>query len=612
MNRTPSGEKYYINKELAYTEDHVLVRNLYFIVDIKEELEEQHLRMSGVEKGRQTGNIAGKLEQQHLQMYFEKYGRVERLDLYASENGRGSGYVIFTNPSVAAKVLLEMCHYVRKCRITVRPNYSWHQPDADKMPEKPENVDLNEPPAAIMKLNDHCLEHIFTLLSVRDRIHFARTCFRFRNIYEAMSPILDKSISLQIFEDEEMTSWELRDFFQLSGRNIKEIEGSVPLRLSYHVCFYLSMHCINLQSMKISDTIEDIKFNKFKFLANLNSLQNLQLQGFNLTDEHLQAFKNYKQLKKLDLSYNDMITGQYMNCLPNSIESLKLYGCSQLKPKFVIEMLRGLLMLKELHLTNNFSDPDFRGLFNENCCKSLEVISINYDNNELVEYESIARLPSLKKLILIISSLPSPKLFTWLVEYKSKQLEQFEINARSDWVKDEILLEIGKLTALHTLVLKRNTVITDRGLGALFNLQELREIDIYGNQKITDTGVLRLIFACPKLQVLRLRECDQLTDKLLYDIIFKLQSHQNHRPLPIKLDMTGTKVNQFTLLNGDVAAKNIIDVFCAKISYVGDEDDFNDYENDYDNFVDRYYEEYVYNNDDEYDNYPDSFYDGLL
>ncbi|KAL7727195.1 hypothetical protein ACLKA6_004460 [Drosophila palustris] len=360
-----ASEQYCWKGELAYTEDDVLIKKLFFFVDTAKEL-----------------------GQQQFQKYFEKYGCVERLDLYPSESGRQTGHVTFANPCDAAEALRRMCQDVSG-RINVRPSYSWHQPDAEQMPQRPENVDPNEPnePAAIMKLNDYCLGHIFSLLSLRDRIHFARTCYRFLNIYEGMSPSLDKSITFELFEG--MTA--------------------------------------------------------------------------------------------------------------------------------------------------------------------------------LAEYEPIARLPRLKKLILEVVSLPgsvtSPKLISWLVEHKSKQLEHLEIDAKFHGVHDELLLEIGKLIALHTLIFRDdNKTITNRGLGGLFTLLALREIHIKNNENITDEGVLGLILACPKLQVLNLEYCSNLTDKLLRGITLTLQNNQYNRPLPIKLYMTGTKVSQSTLLNADVAAKNIIDL----------------------------------------------------
>ncbi|KAM8714942.1 hypothetical protein ACLKA7_002054 [Drosophila subpalustris] len=525
--------------ELAYTEDHVLVRSLSLV------------------------NIARKLKQQQLQKYFEEYGCVESLDLYTSENGTRTGCVAFADPCDAATALRDRFHLVSGCRITARSSYSWRQPDAVKMSHGPEN-------APIMLLNDHCLEYIFRQLNLPDRIHFARSCFRFRSIYEGMSPLLDKSINFKVFKS--LTLWDLHDFFQLSGCNVKKIEGFMPRLHFIHVCSLLGMHCINLQSLKIrNNNYTDLKCNThiFKTVANLSSLQNLELDGCGLTDDHLHALKHLGQLKKLNLSNNGMMTGRYMNCLPNSIVSLTLSGCNRLKPKLVNEMLGRFLLLKELHIIDNGLGPRIQGLFNGNCFQSLEVLSISYDSNNFAEYEHVARLPSLRKLVLDTSfqrNEISPKLITWLVEHKSRQLEHFQLtnllSLSNCHVNDEFFLEIGKLTALQTLIVKWRNAITDRGLEALFTLQDLREIHIKYNWKISENAVRRLILACHKLQVLHLEHCDQLTDKLLQDLILELRNDQFHRPLPIKLNMTGNKVSQFTLQSADVAAKNIINAIC--------------------------------------------------
>lgn len=110
---------------------------------------------------------------------------------------------------------------------------------------------------------------------------------------------------------------------------------------------------------------------------------------------------------------------------------------------------------------------------------------------------------------------------------------------------------------MRTLNLPDDNVLTDRGLEALFTLQELIEITI-NCKRITDNGVLRLILACPKLQVLHLEYCSQLTDKLIYEIISKLKNNSD-RPLPIKLFMPRTTAYKLT----NVTDKDIIDVVKA-------------------------------------------------
>ncbi|XP_034480145.1 uncharacterized protein LOC117785962 [Drosophila innubila] len=577
MSGLSPKKNYYIKQQLAYTEDHVLIKNLF---------------LSSISQG---------LEQQQLRDYFGGFGRVLRLHLFSS--GRRiktkTGYVAFANPRHAAKVLQRKVHYVNEFRFCVQPSDSWHQPDVQKKSHNRGNISPNETPAEIMKLNDHCLEHILSHLSLPDRIHFARTCTRFRNIYEGMSPTLDKSIQFHVFE--EMTAWDLRDFFQLSGRHVKQIEGIIPQRHCKRVCNFLGTHCINLQSLRILSN-KLTSENTFQMFANLNSLKSLELRGCNLTNQNLQALRQLNQLKKLDLSNNERLTGAHMNCLPDSIESLTLNNC-RLKPELINRMLGRLILLKELHTNCIHVSAGIEQIVNEKCCESLEVLSITCSDFGLTEYKHIARLPSLKKLILNIfrdvNAIP-PMLMQWLVEHKSMQLEHLEIRT-PNCINAETLVDIGKLNALRTLYLPQNDVINDRALEALFTLHNLEEINMKYCMNMTENGVLRLILACPKLQVLHLEGCVRITDKLLNDIISKLQTNHYHRPLPIKINMSGTHDSQLTIPNGDVDAKNIINVsytvpsaFDADFFHIfnldDDDDDFDSYDSDfsYDSETDYY------------------------
>ncbi|XP_034484787.1 uncharacterized protein LOC117789763 [Drosophila innubila] len=508
-------------------------------------------------------DIGPVMKQQQLQEYFETFGCVQELHLFPNQYTERTGYVIFENPRHAANALkTEKLHFGNNRFLKVQPSYSWHQPDAEKMPDKPEYSKPHEKSAAIMKLNDYCLSNIFRQLSLSDRIQLARTCYRFRYIYEEMSPMLDKSIDFEFFA--KLTAWELRDFFQLSGRNVKNIKGRIPQDHFFLVCVLIGKHCINLQSMILEN--ESATLNLFKIFANLNSLQNLEILGCDLIDESFKAIQHLSQLKKLTLSSNSMLTAKHLNYLPNSVESLTLKECDFLQdPEFLIIIFGSLPLLKELHIPDFIPEtPCFEQLIKDNCCESLEFLSIGCGDQMLPDFNHIARLPSLKKLhlnIFPVWALVPPILMTWLVEYKFKQLEHFELDLCAESsITAEFLPMIGKLSALRTLGLMYCDAITDRGLEELFTLQDLAEININLSRNVTDNGVLRLILACPKLQVLNLEYCEKLTDKLLHDIILNLQDNQKNRPLPIKLLMFGTKVNESNLLNSNVAARNIIDV----------------------------------------------------
>ncbi|KAL7738361.1 hypothetical protein ACLKA6_006681 [Drosophila palustris] len=593
MSGHSAKRNYYFKKQVAYTEDHVLVKSLFL------------------------SSIAQGLEHQQLRNYFGGFGRIVRLHLFSNgKTPKKSGFVSFANGRSAAKVLQRKAHYINDFRILVQPSYSWHQPDSQKTSRKPGNVDPNETPAEIMKLNDHCLEHIFSHLSLPDRIHFARTCIRFRNIYVGMSPTLDKSIHFSVFQ--ELTAWDLRDFFKLSGINVKQIEGAIPQRHCKRVCSFIGIHCINLQSLRIwSNKLSP--YNTSQMFENLNRLENLELRGCSLTNQNLKSLSDLGQLKKLDLSSNERLTGGLMNSLPKSIESLTLLHCGGLKPEYISGMLGGLPLLKELHTNCTYVFTAIEQLVNDKCCESLEVLSISCTDYGLTEYKHIARLPSLKKLILSVfrdqNTLP-PMLMQWLVEHKSKQLEHLEIRT-PNCINADILVDIGKLSALRMLYLPDNDVITDRALEAIYSLEDLQEIHMKYCMTVTDTGVLRLILACPKLRVLHLEECEQLTDRLLHDIILKLKKNPSNRPLPIKIYMSGTKHRQLTLLNAVENAKNIIDLSYTVHSPVNlrfltmDEDLFNLDDDDLDSLdSDMFYDSDIDDSEDFWsDEEIDDFFD---
>ncbi|XP_034103726.1 uncharacterized protein LOC117567705 [Drosophila albomicans] len=540
--QTPAKQTFYFKDELVYTEDHVLVKNLFFF------------------------NISNLVTSRQLRKYFAKFGNVARLQILEAKGTASkprSGYVCFHNPRHAAKALQRKVHYVNGCRLSVRPSDSWHQPDAQDLTRYPANM---QPPKGnhskaetipIMRLNDDCLEHIVRMLALADRIHFARSCIRFRNVYQNVSPTLEKFVNFHTFES--MTVWDVRDFFKLSGRHVQHIEGIMPERHCKHVCEFLGKYCINLQSMRVmANKLTSTSMSKM--FAKLKSLESVELRGCALSNDGLLAMGHLKKLKKIDLAHNDRLTGENMDRFPRCVETLILTNCSGILAEKLAVACKALTQLKELHLK---SVPRcFRELVVEKCCESLEVLATNCGSREYAEYQYVGQLPSLKKLILHsypTDTLPT-RLITGLAEHKSMQLEYFESRG-SNCINAPMLLDIGKLGALRTLYLPNNNEITDQSLESLYSLQNLEEINLKYSINITDNGILRLILACAKLHVLHLNDCVQITDQLLKDIILKLKLAQNTpRTLPIKLTVTGTSVNYQTLHHPEVAAKKIIDV----------------------------------------------------
>lgn len=300
-----------------------------------------------------------------------------------------------------------------------------------------------------------------------------------------------------------------------------------------------------------------------KMFAKLSHLQDLQLRACALNNTGLLGLKHLKKLKSLDLSDNRQLTGLNMNCLPASIESLTLTNCNGFKSQYLSKICRALPKLRELHMKSVYTiTTGFQQVITCKCGRALEELTIS--SNPTNEYEHIAKLPRLKKIVLYSVEQGVPlriQLLPWLVEHKAKQLVHFETRGQNS-INPEMLPHINGLSALHTLVMPHNNNIGEPQLEVL-KLQHLELINLKYWPQLTNTAVLRLLLNCPKLQVLHLEECPRLTEKLLHDIIFKVRLHVRlkkvQRRLPIQMHVYGSKINELSLQHADVAAKDIID-----------------------------------------------------
>lgn len=457
-----------------------------------------------------------------------------------------------------------MVHYVNRKRLCVQPNFSWYQPDA----YGPRDTSNQDPPPEIMRLNDHCMGHIFRYLRLVDRIHFARICVRFRDVYDQMSSSLDKFVDFSEFED--MTLWDVRDFFMLSGKFVKRIEGVVPTRHRQRLFEYLGAHCINLESLNVKAT-KITSQNMRKMLSKLHQLIELQLDSCDLRNDALIPLKNLVKLKKLDVSNNANLTGDNMHLnLPASIESLILAGCVAMEAKYLGKAFKTLPLLKELNIKGISCIAPCLMDMPEG--RILETICITSGLGPFVGVNDFGEFPGLTKLIVHSPMDGRPihlELIQSLVEFNSKELQYLEIRGKN-CIRSPMLIQIAKIEALRTLVLSNCEKINDTDMEVLCSLKNLEELRLKTNYTISDNTLLRIIFACPKLQTLHLLDCPYITNKLINDMIFKLRLHVRQqkfeRKLPIKLHVYHTGISSEMQSVPDVAAKDIVDLSLSQPS----------------------------------------------
>ncbi|EDV37009.2 uncharacterized protein Dana_GF13243 [Drosophila ananassae] len=573
----PPQQNYYFKESIAYTEDHIPVKKIYLY------------------------KVPPELNQNVLEEHFNVYGRVLRMQIFRPRNApRGcsyrshrrftlTGYVFFANAKDAAKALQGRIHHINGRKFHVQASDSWHQPDA-YIPRHPPVVLPTmkpSPPSPIFVLNDHCLEHILKYLPLTDQIHFARACARFRSVYQMASPRLHKRVDLCHFD--EMTVWDMRDFFRISGSHVHQIEGVMPTARTQRFCDFLSSCCPNLKSMMLLSSPLNSR-NMNKLFSKMHSLETLYMPMSNLTDGGILSLRHMRNLKTLNVSWN-AFSGYTLSKLTAPIESLFMNECLSFQTFELAKICKKFDHLKELSITNmntSYSNT-YQALVKENACPNLEILRMTAFEGD--NYEFIAQLPSLKHLTvyptIIGHNSLREELFEQLAEHKAQQLQRLEIHGTT-LLSRETMTQISKLTELRRILLPR--IETDSVLDELSNLQNLEQITIQQSANTSGSSILHLFGACPKLNEILLDGYVDPCDKLVLGIVARVRQEtankEMRRKLPIKLCVfiQDTMIEDL-LENSKLVPKDIIQVKCSSqrdydltsidfVNLIGDEFDF--------------------------------------
>ncbi|XP_030556055.1 uncharacterized protein LOC115759293 [Drosophila novamexicana] len=525
--------RHFNGRTIAFTDDNVEVKKLFL------------------------QRVPFKMHTETLQTYFSYFGKVLHVELIEKPRKKKFkfGYVLFESSRDAADVLLKEMHLINDRLIKLEPYHSWGQPAVENIEPIPEE-------SPIRRLNDDCLYRIYRYLSLTDQLNLARALKRCPPLYSSINLGTFKSISL----------WDMHDFFVLFGYKLNQIVGQIPRNRYRRLIEFVSTHCHNLRVLRITNSPLTV-CNTYKLVGHLHQLQELKLSNCDLVDDCLPSLTGLHKLKKLDLCYNDMLTGLLMDKLPSSIESLNLLYCIDVESMFLPRICSALPQLKELGIRTLLTEHTnvFQELANGHCCDKLETITLQTEASFHLQFhlEYLAKLPGLKKLIMY--ERPTLMLLQWLVEHKSEQLIHLENNSRMSLDAQQMAL-VAQLNALRILALPNNIDIDDDVMGKLCNLQHLEVIHLQGCKKITDQAVLRLLLSCSKLHVLHLERCRLLSGQLIHCIIGELRElcrlQLNHRQLPVKLYFFGAKFNDFMLKHSDVrAASDMVDIELTRCPY---------------------------------------------
>uniref|UniRef100_A0A1A9VJD1 RRM domain-containing protein n=1 Tax=Glossina austeni TaxID=7395 RepID=A0A1A9VJD1_GLOAU len=557
----------------AYTEDNVLIYNIFVY------------------------KIAQKITETHLTEYFQKFGKIIKLSVRRPANPNNHrnrapkvGFVNFADPKSAASVLKTPYHFINCKSIGVKACDSWHQPDAQQQDvekgEEDETLEQTLPPASILNLNDDCLEQICKHLHLRDQIQFARTCQRFRDVFEMISKIEYKKLILE--EVQSLTLWQLRDFLQIAGPHVETLMGTISSRKSRRVGEFLGIYCINVKTVTIDTTRFKPLFLK-KFLQRMKCITELELHDVNLTDRCVDVLKKLTNLKILRVPRNCELTGKYIEQLCG-VQELSLYGCSGIQSTALVEICKSLtgLRILDIKLCDCLDTAAFQGIAKH--CRNLETLKMSCDS---AQYECIAKLPKLKNLELFAEELLRSQIFSELATHQAHQLESLKLKA-AHCINYKNTVSIAELKKLKILCCPQNEAVIDGTLEKFAELTELEEINIKGCTNFTSESLLHLLRKCLKLKRVNITRCKQLADQFVLETCKVLRKQQRKEPLLIFANRSG--INRFIFENPDVKKYSDILKITFDVPFF-DANFYDDVEDIYDDIYDG--SEFDENDDDD-------------
>ena len=216
-------------------------------------------------------------------------------------------------------------------RYSVRIANSWEQPQCNpnkKIKLDEENDVKNVPTNGILQLNDDCLLHIMSFLSLEDKINLSKVNSRMENVCR---------MSIQKFDTSEQsgsTLMQIQNFLLTFGEHLTHIrvsshdlDTSIGKKSKQKLYQLILEHCTKLQHFTFfgsyTSEIDDIIK---KYEKQLKSIS-IGSREFNASTRCYENILNCVNLQMLCFNYSQ-ITGQHLSNLSN-LTVLQLRGCKK-------------------------------------------------------------------------------------------------------------------------------------------------------------------------------------------------------------------------------------------------------------------------------------------
>ncbi|KAH8244291.1 hypothetical protein KR026_005659, partial [Drosophila bipectinata] len=359
----------------------------------------------------------------------------------------------------------------------------------------------------ILVLNYDCLERIFSLLSLEDQLNFSRSNREIERMYRNYAQRKYKHITKYIYHTLEESDLEYlveqvnEDLISYESYVYASSRAEEELRL-------LRMHCPMLRRLKM--TFSRPYWEDLIQLKNLNTLD--AFLEFSSTDDYEKFFFNLSEnlpcLRKLVLEAPDY-NGKGLHVL-EKLQYLEIDD--ELDAKYLTDCfikMKNLHFLKIGMCTTNLTNENLSAIVAN--CRNLE--TLEFTGNKLinnVELERVCELPCLKHLIVNLQRLERPGLIEGLVRRTGTPLESLILF--DSYLCKEHIEHICNITSLRELwVGSKDYDFNVKGFMKLKFLEYLH-LDKEG---ITNNQLLELLLGCPRLRVLNVLYCWNITSDFI-------------------------------------------------------------------------------------------------
>ncbi|XP_017097047.2 uncharacterized protein [Drosophila bipectinata] len=406
----------------------------------------------------------------------------------------------------------------------------------------------------ILVLNYDCLERIFSLLSLEDQLNFSRSNHEIERIYTNYAHWKYKHIPEYITKSLEES--DLEYLVEQVNEHLISYESPLdPSSKDEEHLRLLGMHCPMLHRLKMTfmrDRWEDLNQ-----LKNLNTLH--ALLQFSSNDVYEKFFFNLSEnlpcMRKLVLKapgYN----GKGLHVL-EKLQHLEINKKTELDAKYLTECcfkMENLNFLKIGTFTRNLNNENFSTIVAH--CRNLETLGFT-DKKHLdnAAYERVCELPRLKHLIIFFPR-RRPGFIKGLVRRTDTPLESL-ILFGSNLCKEQVghVCDIPSLRELW--VGSEDDDFSVEGFMKLKSLEYLHLQIPY----ITNNHLVELLLGCPRLRVLNMFYCPNITSDLisLLNSSLKKLKETNHEKISIYLEDSGVdwkencssfKIDNIHIING--------------------------------------------------------------